>query len=381
MFALFFLLQSQSISHRSTDIVITGQRLVEAQAECVRAGCTPLRDARASIAVAEVQFRDGAYLDAKKLLSAAISRNRDKAAEAPRAVAALYEAYATVALHEGDQLAYRRAVANQVETLKGNLPPGDISVVAAATALGDMWLTLGQYRKADAAYSSVEKDAVVGGQDRSAMLAGMKRTWLAAARGDRPGALKMLDALETRPIAREPGFWTALRVLRLRVAARNADDKAISSLIAELGQDANPVLIWAPPYKANAAAAANANARKFGDPDVIPAGSADLDGIQWVDIGFWIRPDGRTAEAEILRGSRSRGWVAPALTQIGGRRYAASTVSAEAVQGQAGGTYRIERFTKRTQYVTPKGSLIARRVAIGGFEIVDITGTPGDPPS
>ncbi|MDV3481927.1 hypothetical protein [Sphingobium yanoikuyae] len=97
MFALLLLVQAAS-----PDIVVTGQRLVEEQAKCVRGECTPLRDAQATIALAEQQFRDGEYVHAKGLRAGAISRNKGRGAEAPRAVAAIYEAMATVSLHEGD---------------------------------------------------------------------------------------------------------------------------------------------------------------------------------------------------------------------------------------------------------------------------------------
>jgi hypothetical protein len=69
MLALLLLIQSQT-----GDIVVTGQRLVDAQAACVRGECTPLRDAQASIALAEARFRTGSYFDAKRTLAAAVAR-------------------------------------------------------------------------------------------------------------------------------------------------------------------------------------------------------------------------------------------------------------------------------------------------------------------
>ncbi|MDF0489001.1 hypothetical protein PX554_12730 [Sphingomonas sp. H39-1-10] len=375
MFALLLLLQFPN------DIVVTGQRLVEAQEECARGGCSPLRDAQTTIALAEVKFREGAYVEAKHLLATAISRNRNKAAEAPRPVAALYEAYATVALHDGDQTTYRRAVANQVQTLRENLPANDPSVVSAATALGDMWIELGNYRQADATYRRIEDDALDAGQAKQAMLAGMKRVWLAAAMGKKADSSRKLNELEARPIAKESGFKTALRVLRLRLAVREENGADITKRIRELGQgeDAEPVLIWAPPYQLDAAAAANANARKFSLSDAVDIRSTDWDGNQWVDIGFWIRPDGHTAEAEILRGSRSQSWAKSALNQIARRRYTISGADTERQMEE--GVYRVERFTRKSEYITPKGSLIKRRVAVGGFEVLDLTKDPKDPPS
>lgn len=370
MLTLLFLLQAAA-----GDIVITGKRLVEAHAECVAGGCTPLRDAQASIAMAESQFRDGSYLRAKKLLAAAITRNKDKAETDPKPVAALYEAYATVSLHEGNQRDYRTAVARQVRTLRDNLPASDTSVLAATTAMGDMWLKLGNYHGADIAYQNVEKDALAGGQEVAAMLAGMKRVWLASTMESLPVALSRLKQLEARPLAQQQGFATALRVLRLRIAARSADDKEMAQLISRVaqGQGEDPVLIWAPPYEPGSVSAgteARAVAQRLGDADPLPTHSSDFSGIQWADIDFWIRPDGRTAEAEVLRASRGNPWAPSVLKQIDGRRYSSRPATGDVTHQ---GVYKIQRFTLRSRYVVPIGSLITRRVAVGGFEILDLT--------
>ena len=367
MFALFLLLQAAA-----PDIVVTGERLVEEQAKCARGECTPLRDAQATIALAEQQFRNGEYVHAKGLLAAAISRNKDRGAEAPRAVAAIYEAMATVSLHEGDQDDYRRAVAGQVKTLRDNLPADDVAVQASATALGDMWIKLGRYRQAESTFRGMEEQALAEGQAYPAMMAGMKRVWLAGALGKVREANMMLDALERRPIAREPGFRTALRVVRLRLAVRAGDDAEITRLAGMIGTDQGgpPVLIWQPSYPGSAAVEANNSARTFDLVDAVPINSSDLASIQWVDVGFWIRPDGHTEEAEILRGSRSPAWAPAILKQVAGRRYAAR---AKVGEEDASGSYRIERVTPKYQYVVPKGSVIRRRVPAAGFEILDLT--------
>lgn len=367
MLALLLLLQSPS-----PDIIVTGQRLVEVQAECVKGGCTPLRDAQATIALAEEKFRTGGYLDAKKLLSAAIKRNEDKASVAPRPVAALYEAMATVSLHEGDQDDYRRAVAHQVKTLRDNLPANDSAVFAASTALGDMWIKLRNYHQAEGTYRAIEQDALADGRDEAAMMAGMKRVWLAAALGKPREAATMLNDLERRPVAQQAGFRTALQVVRLRIAAQGKDDKTVTQLAGEIGQgqDHDPVLIWAPPYEHDPTADANAHANKFDGVQAVRSYSSDVSFIQWVDVGFWIRPDGRTAEPEILRGSRSPGWAPAIIDQIARRRYSAKPGSHDMDEA---GTYRIERVTRKSTYMTPMGSLIRRRVAASGFETLDLT--------
>jgi hypothetical protein len=235
-----------------------------------------------------------------------------------------------------------------------------------------MWIKLGRYRQAESTFRGIEEQALAEGQAYPAMMAGMKRVWLAGALGQAREASMMLDALEQRPIAQEPGFRTALRVVRLRLAVRAGDDAEITRLAETIGTDQGgpPVLIWQPSYPGSAAVEANNSARTFDLVDAVPINSSDLASIQWVDVGFWIRPDGHTEEAEILRGARAPAWAPAILKQVAGRRYAAR---AKVGEEHASGSYRIERVTPKYQYVVPKGSLIRRRVPAAGFEILDLT--------
>ncbi len=382
MLALLLLLQTQP-----AEIVVNGKRLQEAEAVCIRSGCTPRRDAQVSIALAETQFRQGEYLHARRTLSAALARHRDAAATDPKPVAALYEALATVAMHEGDQDVYRRAVAGRIHTLRDNLPARDPSVVAATPALGDMWARLGNYPQAIASYRTAERAATEAGQDTAAMLAAIQQVWLTAAIGRPTRARQMLAAIETRPIAQDPGMRTLMRVMRFRLDARDADDATMTKLVDDLGrtQAANPVLVWAPAFPRDAVEAANADAQKFGLTDAVRTGPADVSDTEWIDVGFWIRPDGRTAEAEVLRGSRGAPWTRAMLAQVEGRRYAqAGAGPANVVPGigdgmVSAGLYRVERITKRTTYATPVGSLIRRRVPVEGFETLDLTDAKSSP--
>ncbi|MDF2603622.1 hypothetical protein [Sphingomonas sp.] len=377
MLTLLLLLQAAS-----GDIVITGKRLEEAHSACVRGGCTPLRDAQASIALAESRFHAGGYLEAKRLLAAAIARNKNNAASDPKPVAAIYEAYATVALHEGNQEDYKSAVGRQVRTLRDNLPADDHAVVTATTALGDMWLKLGDARQADLVYHATEQDALRDGREVPAMLAGMKRAWLAFAQGRKAEARRKLEELGARPVAQRSGYRTALQVLQLRIAAKDANDAEISELVGAVSQSQadDPTLVWAPKYDLDNAALHSeaAKSRRPGAFEPAVSNYADLasefDQIQWIDVGFWIRPDGRTAEAEVLRGSNSHPWSDSVLKQVGGRRYTASGAAPN-----SDGVYKVERFTRSSEYIAPKGSMIRRRVATGSFEVLDLT-TPGATP-
>ena len=366
MIALLLLLTIQV----TPDIIVSGKRLDDAYRDCVDQACPPLRDAQVSIAYAERQFREGASVKARSTLSAAISRNKRYAATAPKPLAALYEAYATVSRHDGDMDAFRTAVGGQVRTLRNNLPPDDPAVTAAAFATGDMWLGLRNARSADQSYRAVERQALAQGNATLALQATLRRVGLANAQGNTAEAARLMAGAEARPEASDPTLRTVMQVARLRLAAKQADDEQVDRLVREIGHDAStrPVLIWAPPYERTAETAARVNAAKFDMVDPLPARPSDYGTIQWADIGFWIRPDGKTSDPEILRGSRSTAWATPYLRQVSGRRYTGNP----AIHGDRG-VYRIERFTLRGTYLVPTGSLIRRRAGPADLEVLDLT--------
>ncbi len=62
---------------------------------------------------------------------------------------------------------------------------------------------------------------------------------------------------------------------------------------------------------------------------------------KWIDVGFWIRPDGRVEALEIVRRRGGASWAEPLLRSIRGRRYAAS---------DGASTYRLERYTYTSGY-------------------------------
>ena len=374
MLALVLMLQAAS-----ADIVIRGDRLAEAHERCVKGGCTPLRDAQTTVALAEEKFGEGDYRTAKHVLARAISRNKANVAEAPRAVAALYEAFATVSLHEGDQNAYRHAMATQVNLLRENLSADDDAVVAATTWLGDMWMKLNQPRRAEIAFRSAEQQALRSGIEPAILRAGIKRAWYYASVNKMTDALSKIDEIEARPGANDPDVQTVLQVLRLRIAARDANDAKIDELITRVSssEQKDPVLLWAPDYEREALAEGAATALRLGYPLPVQTQSSDYSRIQWADIGFWIGPDGRTSDIDILRSSPTPTWTRPVLSQIARRRYAPALGTAAGSLKQ--GSYRVERITRRTKYTTPIGSIISRRIATGDFEVLDLTANNAAP--
>lgn len=354
-------------------IVVQGERLSQALQQCEAGQCTVRRDAQVSIASAEKLFRDGEYLKAKLLLARAIARNRRHEATSPKLVSSLYEAYATVSLHDGDESAFRRGTRQQVRILREHLPADDPAVVAKATALSDMWLKLRDYRQAKLSYEAAEQQAERAGQAEMAALAAIRIAWLTATSGHRAAARTMLDAIARRPVASTGDLPDVIAVMRFRFDASSLSEEELLRRARSIGgaYRKTPLLVVNPAYDFTDSADVNTAASRFQLVTPIPILSSDISSVQWVDVGFWIRPDGRTDEVEILRGMRSESWARSIVRQVEGRIY--SSVSPTPDGKGATGMYRVERVTLRQRYQVPVGSLIPRRVSVGGVETLDLT--------
>lgn len=362
---IFFAVQVATTPLRAQDIVVRGKRLSEASEECQRGGCSARRDAQVSIALAEQQFRIGDYASAKNTLAAAVSRNRSRVATDPRPVAALYEAYATVSVHGGDLERYRSAMSERVRIVREHLPQGDKAVAAAEFNMADVWMRLGRASMADKVLATAEQRLLSEGQTRSASVATLKRAAIATALKDQEKANRLLDAVD-RASANDPDLSRAAQIVRLRLAVREPDQAMVDSMVASVRANASarPLLLWAPPYGEDARAAAQREFVRFNGVD--PAGNRNYEPLRWVDVGFWVKPDGHTGDIEVLRGSRSRAWVVPLLEQVAGRRYTA----VGAADGL--GTYRIERFTWRATLKKPIGQLVRMPSGPPSLEVLDL---------
>lgn len=368
MIALLLLAQVQTPA-----IVVQGERLSQALRQCEARQCTVRRDAQVSIASAETLFRKGDYLKAKLLLAAAIDRNRRHEATSPKLVSSLYEAYATVSLHEGDEDGFRRGTRQQVRILRDHLPADDPAVVAKLTALSDMWLKLRDYRQAKLSYEAAEQKAARAGQAEMAALAAIRVAWLTAIAGGRSASRAMLDEIAARPVAQTGDLPDVIKVMRFRIDASDLTDAEMLRRARSIGgaYRETPLLVVNPSYDFIDSAALNQAASRFEMVTPIPVRSSDVSSVQWVDVGFWIRPDGRTDEVEILRGTRSESWARSIVRQVEGRVYTRFLPVDEAKR--TAGQYRVERVTLRQRYVVPVGSLTPRRVPIGGVETLDLT--------
>lgn len=375
MLLMAFLLAGQQAaappSAAKADVVIIGNRMRDALEKCLARNCPPEEEVDAAMNAGAESFAAGRYREAKTILRRTISRNKQYGTRMPGRISDLHATYADVAEHEGDERAFRRATHDSIGVLRSALGPDHPTVLGVNVRVGDMWLKLGNAASADSAYRSAAEDADRAGHADLAAALTFRRAWLAVSRRDTPLA-RRLHARVERDYGSDPRFAGPLRVLEARIAIAKGNEGDVDKLVAALGDAgvAKPLLVRQPPYP------------EFGpemSSAISPAGGLDLaatrasdtsvnQGILWADIGFWVRPDGKPAEVEILRPMKGGGWAKPLVKHIAARRYAPMKQVAGGI-----GTYRIERFTLRSAYGVPIGSHIMGRAGRPRLQVIDLT--------
>lgn len=200
----------------------------------------------------------------------------------------------------------------------------------------------------------------------------LRRAWLRHARGDSGLARRDLRALAASTEDGDSRLMTALMLAR--IARDLGEPQDLAALIADIARQpasSTPILLFEPPIETTEARASRDETIGFAAPMPSKPRSTDYESLRWADIGFWLRPDGRVADVEVLRGSRTTGWAVPVVKAIAGRRYA----PVEAEVG-APGQYRLERYTYAADIIPVSGSFIKRRAGPGRLRRQDITLSP-----
>lgn len=360
---LLILAQVGSSSAASSDeVIVIGRRAEQDLAACLARNCPPSEDIELSLQASVDQFADGRYDDARRNLQRAIRRNRDHAAALPGPVSSLYATLATVAQHEGDSRLWLSSARNNVQVLRSHLGDTHSATLLQELAFGDNLVRLLVPDSADATYKAVQRRAVQGGDSDLAAGAAFRRAWLALMLKRDRAAERLADEAVALSGADNRLMSEMREILRARIAIRNGDDGAIDTLAAQLRQSAveEPRLLFEPPSDP-------ISDRLLSSVQENPWSDAR---VRIADVGYWIRPDGRTAEAEMLRDSGMGQWATVILRQLSGRRY----IPLDLEPGHPG-VYRIDRFTVRGTIDKPTGSRIARRTGDLTLHVVDLTET------
>lgn len=343
------------------EIIVVGRRAEQALAACLARHCPPAEEVETSLQASVEQFAGGRYVDARRTLQNAIGRNRNHAADLPGPVSSLYATLATVAEHMGDTNLWRWSALNNVQVLRRYAGENNIATLAQELALGDNMVGLGDASGAENAYLTVQRKAVESGNSELAAGAAFRRAWLALSLERNRDAEKLADEAVRLAGANNRQIVELRDILHTRIAIQRGDAGAVDTLATRLRQSATgaPTLIFAPPID------------DINPPnDIFKADPWHDPKIRFADVGYWIRPDGRTSGAEILRTSGLGQWAPGILRQVGQRRYAPFDVE----QGSPG-NYRIDRFTVRGTLGTPTGTRIPQRMGKLTIHVVDLTET------
>lgn len=360
---------------RHDDIVVTAHTLASDQralAACLARHCPPDQDIDASLAVAETEFVAGKYHDARTTLLASIHRNKRYASRYPVAVSDLLRANARIAGHLGEGDAQRIGMIDVVSALKAGLNDDDARVLEAKVELADTYVRFGRINEAADVYKEVRDKAK---KLRIPRVQGFAMLHLAslyqklAARRPSAYRAKARDAIGDLTRATDPHMATfalAGRVLKAQMTANAGDDGAINDLVAMLPKtDRAPVLLYAP-----APEFPDESGRDKNSGDVLTKLATKDFENQWVDIGFWIGPEGRVTDADILRHSNEfeGDWPKPLVAAIEQRRYAPTKRGPE-----ASSTFRVERYTYTSRWTHVTGSRMRQRSARPDIEMLDLT--------
>jgi tetratricopeptide (TPR) repeat protein len=349
-------------------IVVTGKSLAETEralAECLARRCPPNEDIDATLAHAENLFVAGEYKKARATTLASLGRNRKHARQYPVDVSDLFRANGRIAAHLGEAEDYERSTASIKRALKAGLPKDDIRLVGAELETAGMYASIGRLDRARQIYEGVQHDARRLGRSDLAALAKVRAAWLHKLAGDPRLARQALREIvkDDDPAARVSRVTAMILLARLdRQEGKQASPEA---LIAELRglRSQKPVLLFQPQIPTST--------RITGEGEggsVTRLMATDHFEDQWIDVGFWVNPEGQVSEVEVLRSSGSTHWTKPLLRAIAGRIYSPA--------GEPPGSYRVERYTHTSHWSDVSGSRLRVRSPDARIEMLDLTAEP-----
>ena len=369
MTALALLLSTPEAGQLAEDgktIIVTARSLQDTEAalrNCLARRCPPAEDIAATVAHAENLFVAGRYEEAMSMLGDSIGRNKKFAKYLPVEVAGLYRAHSRVSIHLGHENQYRLSSYQIVHSLKAGLPNDDQRVVAARFEVAAMQLSLGKVRLARDTYGEVAEQAGKIGRGDLARIALIRVAWIDYLLGDEGGARDKLKqmAADRAPEARVSRI-SAL-VLLSRMDRSKGKESYTDQLISELKEAKldKPVLLYAPPMELKRSPIQEEREVT----STLRLWATDTFEDKWVDVGFWVDPDGRVREAEILRRSGDTDWTPTLMASINGRIYAPLS--------DPTGSYRVERYTYTSLWEDRTGTRLKQRSANARVEMLDLS--------
>ncbi|HYI63721.1 MAG TPA: hypothetical protein VEW71_02430 [Allosphingosinicella sp.] len=341
-------------------ILVTGVRVQDyrdALARCLARNCPPNEDADATLALAEALFLDGEYREGRDTVQASLRRNARQARNFPEPVSDLYRAHGRLSRHLGFDEDGRRSTYGILRALREGIAQEDHRHFTARMEIIDLLMRSANFVSARRELRQLVEVARRAGRDDVATIAELRMLLIdevITPRGEARGRLIQMARL-TGPNDRMRS--TGAKILLARIYRDEGNHRRADALIAEAGQAARsgPArrLLHAPQYRLQVQ-----NLQQL-----IPGGIPDNFEDKWIDVGFWVMPDGRVAGLEILRQSTRPDWADPLIRSIRGRRYSDG----------AEPTYRMERYTYTAAYARATRTRLAVRSETARIEYLDLT--------
>jgi hypothetical protein len=193
------------------------------------------------------------------------------------------------------------------------------------------------------------------------------------------GRAALKDIIDN-PLPGATEFSLAGRVMLARADRKAGNTETTTDIVREfaaMGGTSRPVLLFSEPIER---IDLTSNAGDGQAPGNTLQRLTSLEtSDQWVDIGFWVNPDGRVSDVEVLRGKGNRTWLKPVFVHLNGRVYA--PLKQDGNDGTPG-FYMIERYTLTSRFTNDTtGSRLRRREATPRIERIDITPEDYTPPA
>jgi hypothetical protein len=366
-------------------IIVTGRRVPDyraALAACLARHCPPNEDIDATTALAESLYIAGQYHEARTALRQSLSRNRREARNYPEPVSDLYRANARVARVLGLDRDAEVSTREILSALQAGIPVEDHRHFTARFEIVQQMTAFGQYEQAERGLRDIAMRAGVAGRDDVVAMAELRLLWLDQLQGPRGGPpSSRLLAMARSP---DPRRAIGARMLLVRIYSERGDTAAADRLIAELGRSSlRRQLLFNPPYELGQHQDVEGRRDRI---QAIEQGSlftsnmadrmVDVFEDRWIDVGFWIRPDGRVEELEIVRRRNGIDWAEPLLQSIRGRRYAPS---------DGNSSYRLERYTYTSgfddQGTSTRTATRSPRARVEYFDLSGLSPPPSEQPA
>lgn len=350
-------------------IVVTGHSLQETERrlrECLARKCPPNEDIDASLAHAENLFVAGRYADARRVTSDAIGRNHKYRKTYPIDVSDLYRANARISAHLGEGNDYALSTTEMHRTLSDAFPKTDPRVIDADLEWADMYASFGRIELARQVLQGAAHKAEEGGRPDLAGIARVRDAWLYQISGDTWLARQALEKLAADTSESHRLQRVAAQVLLARLDRQQGKLDSSNALVEEMRalHSKQPVLLFAPKVDLSP---------RLPEGDEVNGESGSTTRLmatdnfddRWIDVGFWITPDGKVRDPEILRSRGPIDWSKQLRQSIAGRVYAPIDEPA--------GLYRVERYSYTARYMFVTGSHMRQRSPNARIEYVDLT--------